>query len=451
METPLTAYQVGPYRLQDWIGRSRLGPVFQAVDPASDRPVAVTLLSPRLASEPGFVPHLTRRLESMACLQHPNILRVRHLARAGQQYYLVTEYTKGLRLSRLLGQVGAMHPTQAGPILEQLAAALDYAHAQGWIYGDLGPDMVLIDPHGRVLLSDRDVLWNGTESEAGGLGFSAYTAPEQITGGEIGPWTDRYALGVMVYAMLCGEVPFQAQATAALLHQITHQQPPPLHGRWPDLSEEVDQVLGSMLAKEPAQRYESATRFAVSLGTAFGQVAAPTPSTAQMVAPSFGLEATAAVVGIPGKVAVALPSPEPLAPPPGPAVATTAGSASAGGPTALPQPPRLALPLREEAPSTLPAAQGRLTAPEAPARTERPERPRPEPVPASPPMPSWSPAHVPLPPSPPTPRARLTPLAPPAEEPPRRAPLWPWVLLATEALILLAGLVLLILFLRGIL
>ncbi len=265
----LVGQRFGRYRVLEEIGRGAMGAVFKGYDATLDREVAIKVLAPHLVWDSQFVERFLREARVAARLHHPNIVAIYDVGQEGGWYYFVMEHLPGETLREQIRRRGALPPEEVVQIAAQLASALDYAHEQGVVHRDVKPGNVIVDPDGHVTLTDFGIVKAASETHLTATGMTVgtpeYMAPEQATGGEVGPWTDRYALGVVAYEMLSGRVPFQADSTMALLYRIVHEPHPPLHGVRPELPAAVDAVLGRALAKEPARRYPSAQAFVEAL------------------------------------------------------------------------------------------------------------------------------------------------------------------------------------------
>jgi serine/threonine protein kinase len=279
----LIGRQLGKYEIQAEIGRGGMGLVFRGYDHLLDRQVAIKVLAPHLVWEPGFVERFLREARSAARLKHASIVTIFDVGQEGDRYYIVMEFLKGPTLADLIRKRGALPADDIVSITRQLAGALDYAHHCGVVHRDVKPGNVVIDPSGRATLTDFGVARAGQETRlttTGALiGTPQYMSPEQAQGDEVGHETDIYSLGVVVYEMLAGRAPFDATTPHAVLHQLIYDPPPPLSSVRPGLPPQLDSVLASALAKQPAARYHSGGAFVTALETTLrGQEAPQTPA-----------------------------------------------------------------------------------------------------------------------------------------------------------------------------
>jgi formylglycine-generating enzyme required for sulfatase activity/serine/threonine protein kinase len=267
--------ELGKYEILEEIGRGGFAVVYMARDIELDRLIALKVLKPYWTDEPGFVTRFRREARVAARLRHPNVVTVHETGEAEGQLYIAMEYLPGRTLRQFLEAEGALSLEQALPILEQVADALDYAHAQGVVHRDVKPSNVVVEETERGMratLMDFGLVKAMAESAALTsqgtlLGSPEYMAPEQADpnrAAEIGPATDRYALGIVAYQSLTGRVPFPGN-TSATLNAHLNLEPPEPQAICKDLSPEVAAALLKMLAKPPGDRFASARAFVARL------------------------------------------------------------------------------------------------------------------------------------------------------------------------------------------
>ena len=264
----------GHYQVIKQLGkRGGFGTVYLARDNKLKRDVAIKVLHPHLAANSDMVKRFIREAQSMAKLNHPNIVIVYGVEDDPDEPYIVMECVKGQTLKDLL-QDGALPVKKVLPILREMAAALDVAHQQGMVHRDVKPANVLIRHDGCVKLTDFGIV-KILQSEDISLtpamatvGTSRYMSPEQADfrrQDEIGPPSDIYALGVVAYEMLAGHVPFSGPSNAII--QDAHRTEPPPDPRTfnSQISKPIAMVLMKVLAKDPENRYPTATVFVDTL------------------------------------------------------------------------------------------------------------------------------------------------------------------------------------------
>ncbi len=252
---------LGKYIILEEIGRGGMAAVYKARDVELNRIVAIKVLSPYLVGEPRLVQRFMGEARLAANLDHPNIVTIYDIGGEGGYYYFVMKYLEGRSLKEILSQRGPLPPEEALAIARQLGAALDYAHRQNLIHRDVKPGNVIIGHDGQVTLTDfglAKVAENLKLTASGeAIGTLEYMAPEQARGDAVEA-SDIYSLGVMVYEMLTGRLPFQGTNQATLLYQHLHDPPPPLRQWNPNIPAEVEQVVLKAMAKDPAERYQRA-------------------------------------------------------------------------------------------------------------------------------------------------------------------------------------------------
>ncbi len=288
----LTGQVLGPYRLEELIGRGGMATVYRAHQTSMQRDVAIKVMAPHLAGSPEFVARFEREARVIARLQHPHILPVIDFGQADGYIYLVMRLVQGGVLGDKLRQPLSL--SQVARFLEQIASALEYAHKQGVVHRDLKPTNVLLDKEDNVYLTDFGIAkmiagtTTGMSLTATGnvMGTPAYMAPEQWRSEPVDARTDIYALGIMLYEMLLGALPFQSDTPFGLMYKHFDQPPPPPRVLHPDLPLAVEQVVLRALAKQPDARYSSAQQMAADFAEALRplsaeKLAAPLPRVTQ--------------------------------------------------------------------------------------------------------------------------------------------------------------------------
>jgi DNA-binding beta-propeller fold protein YncE len=243
--------ELAGYRLEALIGRGGMGVVYRARDLALDRDVALKLLAPRLADDSSFRERFLTESRVAASLEHPNVIPIHDAGEIDGQLYIAMRLVDGTDLKALLRD-GPLEPPRAVRVLEQVAAALDAAHARGLVHRDVKPSNVLLDEREHVYLADFGLsrYLGDAAAQLGpakSLGTADYVAPEQIRGEQVDGRADVYALGCMLYECLAGEPPFRRGSDSATLYAQLEEEPPVLPG--------LEDVLPKALAKEPSERY----------------------------------------------------------------------------------------------------------------------------------------------------------------------------------------------------
>jgi serine/threonine protein kinase/tetratricopeptide (TPR) repeat protein len=261
MSDPHIGQWFGPYQLVELLGEGGAAAVYQAYQPAMDRWVAVKVIRGWIGDDPGSLERFQREARVIARLEHPNILPVYDYNGTHQPPYIVMRLVKGT-LEELLK--GRLTPARALNILQQVALALDHAHAQGIIHRDIKPSNIMLDEQEHAYLADFG-LARPTAAEPGItqtgflVGTPGYMAPEQGMGAvDIGPAVDIYALGVVLFEMLAGQPPYQADTPFNLLLKQIQEPPPDICTVQTDLPGEMNAVLQRALRRSPEERFSSA-------------------------------------------------------------------------------------------------------------------------------------------------------------------------------------------------
>ncbi len=281
----LAGKQLGPYQVVAPLGEGGMAAVYKAFHPAMERYVALKVLPRHFAGDPEFVARFAREARLLAQLQHPHILPVFDFGQAdGYSYLAMPLVETGTLAGWLTGQPLPLSTVRA--VMLQLADALGYAHARGLVHRDIKPSNVLVDAGGHCLLTDfglARMLEGSVNLTASGaiLGTPAYMSPEQGQGQPLDARSDLYSLGVVLYELAVGRKPYNAETPMAVM--IKHLQDPlPLPRQLnPALPEAVERAILKALAKDPADRYQSAADFAQALRAALPEVEQPEPPPAK--------------------------------------------------------------------------------------------------------------------------------------------------------------------------
>jgi len=279
--------KLGIYILQRQIGKGGMGTVYLALDPPLQRQVAIKVLPTELARDPEYVARFEREATSLAKIRHPNLMHIYAVGYDVGHHYFVMEYIQGKTVIDVLRERGAFPFGYALRILGQVLSALDKVHASGIVHRDLKPGNIMIDEDDRAILMDfglakpqydRSVTTDHTI-----IGTPEYMAPEVAEGQDADARSDLYAVGIVLYEMVTGQVPFRGPSAIATLRQHVEQPVPSARRIVPDLPPRLDAILGKVLAKKPDDRYPSVRAFAADLLTV-----ASTPELAALAAPSEG-------------------------------------------------------------------------------------------------------------------------------------------------------------------
>jgi serine/threonine-protein kinase len=243
--------------------------VYRAYQTSLNRYVAIKILATWMAQDSQFVQRFRQEALAAGGLRHPNILNILDAGTLDGQHYIIMDYAPGGTLADRFRQ-GAISPDQAADLVAQIADALDHAHRRGIVHRDIKPSNILMDEDGRPLLADFGIaqaMGTGprlTQSGAS-IGTPEYMSPEQSQGERVDGRSDIYSLGIVLYQMLTGRVPFQATTPVATLYQVVHEPPPPPRLLNPNIPPYLESIILRALAKQPEQRFASAKEMADAL------------------------------------------------------------------------------------------------------------------------------------------------------------------------------------------
>ncbi len=291
-ETPNGRLIAGRYRLINPIGEGGMATLWRAMDEQLEREVAVKILRPQFGADPGFSARFRNEARSAGSLNNPNVVQIYDFgtdAEGGDQY-IVMQLVDGKDLSAVLREQGALPVDQAVAIGASVADALAAAHQVGLIHRDVKPANILITASGRTLVTDfgisRAITDASTTMTGTTIGSVHYFSPEQAAGEELGPPSDIYALGIVMYEMLTGRRPFEGDSAAGVALKRLNEPPPPLSTGIRPIPAALEDVVMRALARDPAQRYATAAEFATALRTwADGESTVVTPVVVPVVPP----------------------------------------------------------------------------------------------------------------------------------------------------------------------
>lgn len=408
---------LGKYRIVGKLGEGGMGTVYHARDELLDREVAIKLLRSDLAGQAALSDRFRGEAVALARLTHPGIAALHGLERDGEQLHMVMEFVRGETLEARIQRGGALPWPEAVAICAAVCDALDHAHRQGVVHRDIKPANLMLAPDRTVKVMDFGIARMAGQSRQTRLGSTVgtphYMAPEQLRGEEVDGRADLYALGIVLYELIAGRVPFDADSDYQLMMLQLHEAAPHLSREVTGVPAAVDRLVIRAMAKDPAARFSSAAEMAAALQGALAQrgtdpsVAvdeAATPLTRDWRTWSAAAMVVAALVLLFGggdRTPAAPPTPAPTPPP----------TAAATAPET-----RLPAELSAGGAASGPSTSGAVP---TPAPTPAPVRPTPRPPSANPPPPATRrQAEATQPP----PAARVTPPPPPAVAPVRTDP-----------------------------
>lgn len=267
----LVGQTLGQYNIIDEIARGGMATVYRARQTTIARDVAIKVLPAKFTHERNFLERFNREVAVISQLQHPHILPVYDFGEYDEMPYIVMAYINGGILTDKIKH-GAMSIPEIIRMIDQMAQALDFAHTKNIVHRDFKPSNVLLDTLGNTYLADFGLakLTSSSTDITGSmiLGTPDYIAPEQAKSGEITKSADIYALGVTIYQMLTGQVPYDAPTASGILVAHITEPVPDIHAVRPDLPHKIQKVIENSLAKDPMERYQSTLELARDLKAA---------------------------------------------------------------------------------------------------------------------------------------------------------------------------------------
>jgi serine/threonine protein kinase len=275
---------LGQYTIVEQVGMGGMAAVYRAEQKSIGRDVAIKVMLPHVqVIDESLLDRFHREVKIAASLQHPHILPIYDFGDYEGRPYIVMAYFTGGSLADQIKASGAIKLTETARLVRHLADALDYAHSRGVIHRDLKPDNTIFDDRGNLYLTDFGVAKVTSSSQLTGtgtiLGTPDYMAPDWGQAGDITYAVDIYALGVTVYEMLSGHVPFKSDTPMAVLMAHLNQPVPDILDERPDLPEEVGAIIATAMAKRPLERFSTAGQMAVALDSTIHQFGEPIRNT----------------------------------------------------------------------------------------------------------------------------------------------------------------------------
>lgn len=250
------------YRVTERIGTGGMADVYKGQDSVLNRPVAIKVLHKQFAREENFVARFRQEAQAAANLNHPNIVNVYDWGQQDGTNFIVMEYLAGENLKQILQEEGPLPPSRAASIASDVLAALAFAHRKGVVHRDIKPHNIVIDPEGDVKVTDfgiaRAVGGSSLTQTGSVLGTAQYISPEQAQGHEVSANSDVYSMGIVLFELLTGQVPFEGDNPVAVALKHVHEVPPKPRSINSKIPKALENVILKALAKHPSRRYRGA-------------------------------------------------------------------------------------------------------------------------------------------------------------------------------------------------
>lgn len=271
--------KVGTYKILEKIGEGGMGVVYKGVDTGLDRLVAIKILNPGLANEPGFVDRFRAEARAQANLNHANIATLYHFLQIQEQCLIVMEFLQGDTFEQMVLKRGKIPWKGAVSLTRQTLLGLGFAHARGIVHRDIKPANLILTSGGIVKIMDFGIakVLGGPSKTGYGvrMGTARYKSPEQVLGEPVDARSDLYSLGITLYHLLSGDLPFDSDSDFELMNAHLKVPPPLLTKRHKDIPPSLEQCVCKALAKNPSVRFQSAEEFGQALEQAVNAPEAP--------------------------------------------------------------------------------------------------------------------------------------------------------------------------------
>ena len=251
----------GRYAVQDRIGTGGMATVYRGLDTVLGRTVAIKTMLPQYATDPSFAARFKQEAQAAAALQSPYIVQVYDWGKDEDTYYIVMEYLRGTDLKSGIRRHGALDPRKVAQIGSQIAQALSVAHKHDIIHRDIKPQNIMVQPDGNIKVMDFGIARaknSHLTTDNSVLGTAHYVSPEQTTGKELGPTTDIYSLGIVMYEAATGKVPFEGDDAISVALKQVNEQPKPPSLINPNVDPSLESIILKCMQKDPAARFQTA-------------------------------------------------------------------------------------------------------------------------------------------------------------------------------------------------
>jgi len=277
---------LGHFEVLEEIGHGGMGVVYRGFDRSLDRPVALKVLHPRFASDPSFVKRFKAEATAAGKLNHPHLVPIYFIGEDAGRHFFAMQYIDGESLAERLHRVGRLAREEVLAIMQQVLLGLAAAHRQGFVHRDIKPGNILLDrEHGSALLTDFGLACGPITDEPADptivMGTAEYMSPEQAQGIRIDARSDLYSVGVVLYQLLSGQTPFDANTPSSQMIHHVCEQPQPLSKVAPQIEPQLVRIVERLLRKRPDERYQSVDEVLVDLQQLPGQMPLITPGVPQ--------------------------------------------------------------------------------------------------------------------------------------------------------------------------
>lgn len=265
--------KIGKYKISGILGKGAMGIVYKALDPDIDREVAIKTVRFDLVSEEDseneeIMQRFMREAQSAGKLTHPNIITIFDVGREESLTYIVMQYIQGQSLQRLIASGEKLSTTEVVQIYDQICSALDYAHGFGIVHRDVKPGNILLNKEGKPFIVDFGVarIDTSTLTQSGtAVGTPSYMSPEQVMGKKVDNRSDIFSLGCILFELLTGRRPFEAESITTVIYKIINEEPPHLSEVKKGLPVGFGHIINKALAKDPKERYQNCKELAADL------------------------------------------------------------------------------------------------------------------------------------------------------------------------------------------
>ena len=259
-ELPIGIVIAGRYELLELLGKGGMGVVYRAADRELSLAVALKILRPKLSYDPEFIEMFKREVTLARMLSHPNIIKIYDLNRMGNMWFVSMEYLQGEEVKDVIIREGKLTSERVQHIGLQMLSALSHSHSRNLIHSDVKPQNIFIDDKGHATLVDFGIArtMSSHSKDQVVYGTPGYISPEQITGNPATPCSDIYSLGISLYEMLTGRMPFEEDSMDLILESQLKTTPPPPSHFSPEVPKWMDSLVMKMMARKPVDRFATA-------------------------------------------------------------------------------------------------------------------------------------------------------------------------------------------------